>query len=127
MHSKEILRKLGARRRALRMSYSVLAKRTGVSIPTLVRTLSGEKSQTSFASILAIAEGLGMGVRLEPKVKAQELLEKQAERKAEQIVAMVQGTSALEGQAVDSKTITRMKRRTVHELLAGSPRRLWDD
>jgi len=39
---------------------------------------------------------------------------------------MVQGTSALESQAVDSETYRQMVRQTMHELMAGSRRRLWN-
>ncbi len=40
---------------------------------------------------------------------------------------MVQGTSALESQAVDAATYQRLIEKSVHELLAGSPRRLWSN
>ena len=49
----------------------------------------------------------------------------QARKKAEQVARLVQGTSALESQAVDAKTYKRLVEKTYHELLAGSRRRLW--
>ena len=56
----------------------------------------------------------------------QAFAERQAETKAEVIVRMVQGTSALESQAVDSDTCRQMVSQTVHELMAGPRRRLWN-
>lgn len=51
---------------------------------------------------------------------------KQAAReKAVRIAKMVQGTSALEAQAVSSDQYERLIDRSYHELLSGSPRRLW--
>ena len=43
-------------------------------------------------------------------VETQEILEKQAAARAEQLVAVVQGTSALEAQAIDAETINRLKK-----------------
>ncbi len=58
---------------------------------------------------------------------ARDLKREQAERKARKLVSLVQGTSGLEGQAVDGQTLESMVERTTHELLAGSNRRLWSD
>jgi len=118
---------LDVKRRRLRMSYAVLAKKSGVSMPTVVRILSGRNPQASFASVLAIANVLGIDVKFEQKTPVEELRENQARRKARRLVGMVQGTSALESQALDEDEINEMTRRTVHELLAGSPRRLWEE
>jgi hypothetical protein len=49
----------------------------------------------------------------------------QARAKAEQIARMVQGTSALEGQAVDGVDYQRLIERTTNDLLRGSRKRLW--
>jgi transcriptional regulator with XRE-family HTH domain len=124
MTAAQILEKLDSRRRQLRMSYSVLAKRSGVSMPTVVRILNGRNPQASFANVLAVAGALGIALKSEA-VPLDEFLERQAEQMAESLVGMVQGNSALEEQAVDVKTIERMKRKTVLELLAGSAQRLW--
>jgi hypothetical protein len=56
----------------------------------------------------------------------QTFAERQAEAKAKLIVRMVQGTSALESQAVDSDTFQQMVKQTVHELMAGPRRKLWN-
>ena len=55
-----------------------------------------------------------------PVIPAHEVLEQQARKKAEQLVRMVQGTSALEAQGVSARHIGQMVKKTIHELLAGS-------
>jgi transcriptional regulator with XRE-family HTH domain len=122
-----ILLALDQRRRDLGLSYDLLSKRCGVSRPTVQRILSGRQAAASFSNILAIAESLGLALRLEPEVAPRELKREQAERKARRLVALVQGTSGLEGQAVDRETVESMVERTTDELLAGSKRRLWSE
>jgi transcriptional regulator with XRE-family HTH domain len=109
------------------MSYELLSKRSGVSRPTVQRILSGRHNAASFANIVAIADSLGLGLRCDTKVDARKLKREQAERKARKLVALVQGTSGLEGQAVDEKVAESMIEQTTHELLAGSNRKLWSD
>jgi transcriptional regulator with XRE-family HTH domain len=122
-----LLLALDRRRRDLGLSYDLLSKRCGVSRPTVQRILSGRQAAASFSNILAIAESLGLALRLDSKVAPPELKREQAERKARKLVALVQGTSGLEGQAVDRETIESMVEQTTQELLAGSKRRLWSD
>jgi transcriptional regulator with XRE-family HTH domain len=128
MRSKPLnLQDLDARRRMLRMSYASLAKRSGVSIPTVYRILSGRNQTASFATIRALAQVLGLDLKFEEKVPIERLQEKEARRKAEHLVKMVQGTSGLEGQAVKMREYRQMLRQTIHELLAGSKRKLWSE
>ena len=122
-----LLRTLDARRRELGMSHAVLAQRSAVSLPTVQRILSGNHTTASFANVVAIADALGMCLKFGATVEPEKLRRVQARQKAKRLVRMVQGTSGLEGQAVDADTIRRLEERTVHELLAGSNRRLWGD
>jgi transcriptional regulator with XRE-family HTH domain len=122
-----LLKDLDERRRELGLSYEVLSKRCGVSRPTVQRVLSGRHAAASFANIMAIAESLGLVLRFDSTVDARDLKREQAARKAKKLVALVQGTSALEGQAVDQKTVESMIEQTTHELLAGSKRKLWSE
>lgn len=117
---------LDNRRRKLGMSRAILAERSGVSLPTVQRILSGDHPTASFANVASVAEALGMEVQFEAKVEVRELREEQARKKAERLVGMVKGTSGLEGQALDQTTICEMVNRTVHELLAGPRRTLWE-
>jgi transcriptional regulator with XRE-family HTH domain len=106
------------------MSHATVAARSGVSEPTVKRILGGQLAEASFANVVAIAEALGMTVGL-GETDAEELCRQQARRKAEQIARLVQGTSALESQAVDQAAYERLVERSFHELMAGSRRRLW--
>jgi transcriptional regulator with XRE-family HTH domain len=122
-----ILKDLDKRRRDLGMSYELLAKRSGVSRPTVQRILSGRQVAASFVNVMAIGHALGLDIQFDIKVDASKLKRQQAHRKAKKLVSLVQGTSGLEGQAVDEKAIESMIEQTTHELLAGSMRRLWSD
>ena len=98
-----LFEKLENRRRELGLSQSALAERCGVSLPTVHRVLSGHSLSASFENTVAIARALGMELDAVPVVPADEFLERQARKKAERLVGMVQGTSALEAQAVSSR------------------------
>jgi transcriptional regulator with XRE-family HTH domain len=116
---------LERRRRELGMSRAAIARRSGVSLPTVNRIFGGRAGQASLVNIKAVARALGVSVRFEPVGSSAEFREREALGRARKIVALVQGTSALEEQAVDEETREAFVRQTVHDLMAGSPRRLW--
>ena len=124
-YQKPLLQKLDMRRRELGLSRAALAHASGVSLPTVNRILSGQHSQASWSNILSIARTLGLNVEFKPVAEVQQVREHQAQIKAEQLIQMVQSTSALEGQAMDAASLEQMKSKTIHELLAGSNRTLW--
>ena len=115
------------------MAKATLAKRAKVSLPTVNRILLGREKKPTIANVLAIAAALGVTVRLgamsgvEEVQSVFEFRKAQALAKAKRIVRSVQGTMALEAQAVDAKAIDQMVEQTVCELLSGRPRRLWND
>ena len=123
---RKALSDLEKRRRDLGMSEAILAKRAGVSMNTVRRILYGDITDVSLGSFVALAEALGVDVRFE-KEAPETCLERQAEKKARQLVGMVQGNMGLESQAVGKDVVNRMIRDTVHQLLAGSKRNLWGD
>jgi transcriptional regulator with XRE-family HTH domain len=108
------------------MSFAVVAARSGVSEPTVKRILGGQIGEASFANVVAIAEALGASLSMS-ETDPDEMRRLQAHRKAEQVARLVQGTSALESQAVDAESYKRLVERSFHELLAGSKRRLWSE
>ena len=116
--------RLTSRRKALGMSFASLAARSRVSEPTVKRILGGHFAEASFANVAAVAEALGSSLGLN-ETDPEELRRQQARRKAEEVARLVQGTSALESQAVDAQTYNRLIEKSYHELLAGSKRRLW--
>ncbi len=75
----------------------------------------------------SLAETLGMTLDLRSITDPEDLREQQARKKAERLMKMVQGTSALEAQAIDPEKYEQMLRRSVHELLAGPSRKLWTE
>lgn len=111
-------------RQALGMSFAALAQRSGVSEPTVKRIFAGHLGEASFANVAAVAQALGATIGLD-EIDPDELCRREARRKAEQVARLVQGTSALESQAVDAQTYSRLVERSYHELLAGPRRRLW--
>jgi transcriptional regulator with XRE-family HTH domain len=123
----ELFESLNQRRRELGLSIETLAGRSGVSGPTVQRILSGNNPTASFSNVLAIAHALGLSLRLDTRTDIGKMKHDQADRKARKLVALVQGTSGLEGQAVDKKTLDAMVEQTRHELLSGPRRRLWSD
>jgi len=120
----DILNDLDRRRRDLGMPYGELGRRCGVSISTLKRVMSGEVT-AGFSTVAAIADALGVHFTTQSTEDAAAMRERQARAKARSLVAQVQGTSALEAQAVDHNNIELMEQRTAAELLSGSPKRLW--
>ncbi len=118
---------LNDRRERLGISCSVLAKRTRLSLRSVQRILSGEETNPGFSTLASLARELGVGVRLDDEADVRTIRRRQAERKADRILAIVQGSSALEAQAVSRKTMRDLREKTINELLAGSPRKLWAD
>jgi transcriptional regulator with XRE-family HTH domain len=108
----------------LGMSYSALAHRSGVPQSTVKRILRGSVAKHPHDTIAAIAAALGLSINLAEQTP-DEFCRAQARRKAEYIAHLVQGTSALEGMAVDRQTYQRLIEASYQELLAGSRRRLW--
>ena len=120
-------KRFNERRERLGISCSVLAKRTGMSLRSIQRILSGEETNPGFSTVASLARELGVGVRFDEEVDVRTIRRRQAERKAERILAIVQGSSALEAQAMARETIRDLREKTINELLAGSDRRLWAD
>ena len=122
MVATEFLEQLRQRREQLGMPLAVLAAKAGVPMQTLHRILHGEAS-AHFDKVLAVAQALEV-VLSARKVKAQEVRKRQARATAKRLVGMVQGTSGLEGQALDRDTLEQMTEQTTHQLLA-SKYKLW--
>lgn len=106
------------------MSYGVLAARSGITEPTVKRILGGKVEGEAFAEVVAIAHALGLQFG-EAESDPDDFCRQQARRKAEYIARLVQGTCALENQAVDAAAYNELIERSCRELMAGSRRRLW--
>jgi transcriptional regulator with XRE-family HTH domain len=115
------------------MSKADLARRAGVSLPTIRRLLSGREDRARTDIVAAIAEALGVEVRLGQTQYVHETIDVsafrmlQARAKARKLARLVQGTMALEAEAVAEDVLDEIEEQNVHALLAGSGRRLWGD
>jgi transcriptional regulator with XRE-family HTH domain len=109
------------------MSREVVAQRSGVSLSTVNRALSGDCDGASVAKVCAIAAALGVALKMEEELDPTAFQEREAEKKARKLVGLVQGTMGLEAQGVSPRERDQMIRRTLHELMAGPKRRLWEE
>jgi len=129
----ELPQLLERRRHELGMSKATLAERAGLSLATVNRILSGREKRFTLQNIETIARALEVVVQVGASLAFDEVgdsfdvRKRQADKKAERLVGMVQGTMGLESQAVGQSELDQMVKQTSCELLAGSPRKLWDD
>lgn len=117
--------KLDKRRQELGMTFEALSKRSGVPVSTLKAIFKKGVEHATFANVAAIADALGVDIEFANEVDSYELLHQQAIKKARELVGMVQATSGLESQAVAQNQIDVMIQQLVHQLMAGSRRKLW--
>ena len=128
-----VFARLESRRDRLGMSKADLARRANVSLPTVQRLLSGREKRARTDIVAAIAGALGVEVRLSNSpcvhevVKVSAFLRLHAEEKARRLGRLVQGTMALEAEAVDADVLQDLVEQNVHALLAGPRRRLWGE
>ena len=118
-------RKLDKRRQELGMTFEALSRRSEVPVSTLKAIFKKGIEHATFANVAAIADALGVDIEFANEVDSYELLHQQAVKKARDLVGMVQGTSGLESQAVGQNQIEKMTLQLVHQLMAGSRRKLW--
>ena len=120
-----ICNKLNDRRRALDMPLNELGRRAHVSSGTVRRVLAGEPG-ARFEAVTAIGDAMGVrGLDFALARKEDKMRYLQAALKARKLVGMVQGTSALEAQAVSESHKKLMVQKTIHELLCGPRSKLW--
>jgi DNA-binding phage protein len=120
----DILQLLEKRRRELGMPMVVLAKRADLGARTVQRTLSGEADAANLGTVTKIANALG--VSFVAKFD-EEMPQRAALQKATALANLVQGTSALEGQGVDSRVLRQITDQLKYKLLSGSRAKLWHE
>ena len=129
----QLFAQLERRRDRLGMSKADLSRRAGLSLPTIHRILSGRDKRARSDTLSAVAAALGVEVRLSDSPYVYESSEvsafrqAQARAKAMRLARLVQGTMALEAEAVGTDVLEEMEEHNVHALLAGPGRRLWGD
>jgi transcriptional regulator with XRE-family HTH domain len=117
--------RLKTRRNELGIPFPDLAARSGVSIATVKRILGGSFDRASFKHVAAIATAMGLDLDLREHCSARQVKERVAKQQAMRLVNMVQGTSALESQAVSSDQLENMVSESFNRLMAGPSRRVW--
>jgi predicted DNA-binding mobile mystery protein A len=113
------------------MSAQQLARRVGVSRPTIATLERSEARGTiTLASLQKLARGLGCRVVYALVPEGGETLEDLRRRRALELaraqLARVSHTMRLEAQGLAPRRERRQLERLTDELLADSPRRLWD-
>jgi predicted DNA-binding mobile mystery protein A len=114
-------------RRLLSMSNRAAAERLGVSHPTLLQLEKGEQLETiSLASLRKVAHALDADLvyAIVPRRKLVEQVRARAVAVAEEQVAAIAGTMALEDQAITKAQLRRQVRELAREIEA-RPRDLW--
>ncbi len=117
--------KLDDRRQELGMTLEALSKCSEVPVSTLKAIFRKGVEHATFGNVAAIAEALRVDIEFADEVDSYQLLHQQAIKKARELVGMVQGTSGLESQAVEQSQIDLMIQQLIHQLMAGSRRKLW--
>jgi predicted DNA-binding mobile mystery protein A len=118
-------------REALGMSAAQLARRIGVTRPTVATLERSEARGTiTLASLDKLARGLGCRVAYalvpEDGGSLEDLRRKRALELARKQLARVSHTMKLEAQGLAPERERRQLERLADELLAGSPRKLWE-
>ncbi len=117
--------KLDERRRTLGMPLNELSRRANVSLSTVRRVLGGGHG-ARLEAVTAIGDALGvLCLNFDDARPPEKMRQLQAALKARKLVGMVQGTSALEGQAVSDQYKKLMIETTINELLCGPRSQLW--
>lgn len=125
MFVEEIIQKMNIQKKELGISNAVIADKSGVSEPTVARILSGKNPSAHFDHVLAIANILGVDINVRGAQDPTIMKREQAKKKAEKIMKLVRGNSALEATETSREAYQRMLNKTVEELMAGSKRALW--
>jgi predicted DNA-binding mobile mystery protein A len=121
---------IDAIRGALGMTKTQLAKRMGIARPNLNRLEANEVSGAiTIASLQKAANALGCELRyvLVPKQPLQEMVNKQALRRARQKLGRVNQSQALEASAIQSEKLEDAIIDLARELELKRPTDLWND
>lgn len=121
---------LKAIRQALGMTATHLARRLGVTTSTLTRLELSEADDTiSLATLRRAAEALGCELHyaLVPRQPLATTLEERASRLAQQQMAAISHSMALEAQSTSREHLEEQTRALAESLLKGSRRALWKE
>jgi predicted DNA-binding mobile mystery protein A len=121
---------LKAVREALGLTVRQFASRLG-TVPSRVATIEQAEvtGSTSIKTLREAAEALDCVFiyAIVPRTSLDEIVRAQAEKRADAELARLHHTMRLENQALVSRDLKDARERLIRDLLAGSPRRLWDE
>ena len=102
-----------------------MSEKSGVSVSGLKSIFKKGVESSQLSNVIAIAKSLGLEISCRSVKESHEVRFEQARRKAENLAGMLQGTMALESQAITNAELEEIIKNMVHELMAGSSKRLW--
>ncbi len=124
MNRYKLIQKIQNRRHVLKISLENLAKISGIGMRTLNRFLAGDDVKLS--TIEKLTQTLGLDFAGNEVIKLQDLKEQRAKQKAIFLASLVQGTSALEMQGLQKKSLEKIIANFKQELLSGAYQdKLW--
>lgn len=125
MQRADLLKKVKQRRKELDITLQNLSKLSNVDFRTLTRFLAGENVKLN--TVEKVTNVLGLDFAGNGIIDTQTLKEKRAEQRAIYIVSLVQDTSSLEEQGLDTKEINILISEAKKEFLSGANKTaLWD-
>lgn len=120
----ELLQKVKNRRKTVGVTLDNLAKISNLGYKTLSRFFAG--ADVKLSTVERVTQVLGLDFAGNELIDIKTLNEKRAEEKAKYIVSLVQDTSALEMQGLESDSIQRLINETKNEFLKGQYKKnLW--
>lgn len=117
-------------REALGMSAQKLADRMAVTRPRVATIEKAEMTgATTLKTMREVAEAMDcvLVYAIVPRTSLDQIVRDQAVKRADAELARLHHTMCLENQAMVSDDLMDERERLIREILAGSPRRLWDD
>lgn len=116
-------------REALGLSAQKLADRLGAKRPRIAAIEKAEKTgATTLRTLREVAEAMDCALvyAFVPRTSLDEIVHDQAGKRADIELSRLHHTMRLENQALGKDDLFAERERLVREILAGSPRRLWD-
>ncbi len=120
----QLLERVQARRKQAGMTIDNLAQVSELGYKTLSRFFAG--ADVKLSTVEKVTQVLGLDFAGNEIINIKTLKEKRAEEKAKYIVSLVQDTSALEMQGLESDSIKTLIEETKNEFLTGQYKKnLW--
>lgn len=120
----QLIERVKARRKAVGITVDNLSKVSELGYRTVTRFLAGDDVKIS--TVEKVTYVLGLDLAGNPVIDLDTLIETRAEERARYIVSLVQDTSSLEMQGLESEALQNLILETKEQFLSGEYRdRLW--